>query len=127
MKQLIKKTQKQVSELAKLISSEISSLEIEHRDMGCSDFKQLHYDHKRFMNGSIRISFGRMQNAANEVVSRMEINGVDFHFPDAGLHNFEDAKIASELSVSKIEKANKILSKIDKHRLVNEIWQEIIK
>ena len=126
MKNLIVKTKKQVSELAELISEEISSLEIEHRDLGCSDFKQLHYD-VRFMNGSIRISFGRMSKAANEVISKMEICGVDFSFADAAAYNFEDLEIRSELSIKKLLKASQILAKIDKHRLVNEIWQEIIK
>lgn len=126
MRELIKSTKEQVSELAKLISSEISSLEIEHRDLGCSDFKQLHYDDKRFVNGKIRISFGRMSKAANEVVSKMEICGVDFSFADAAAYNFEDLEIRSELSIKKLLKASQILAKIDKHRLVNEIWQEII-
>ena len=126
MRELIKSTKEQVSELAELISSEISSLEIEHRDLGCSDFKQLNYD-VRFMNGSIRISFCSMSKAVNEVVSKMEICGVDFSFADAAAYNFEDLEIRSELSILAIEKASKTLAKIDKHRLINEIWQEIIK
>ena len=127
MRELIKSTKEQVSELAKMISAEISQLEIEHRDLGCSNIKQLSYNDKRFVNGEIRISFGWMSKAANGAVSKMEICGVDFAFPEAGACNYIDTEIVSELSILAIEKANKTLAKIDKHRLVNEIWQEIIK
>ena len=126
MKELIKNTKMQVSELAKLISSEISSREIEHRDLGCSNIKQLH--DVRFMNGNVKVSFGWLLNkAANGAVSKMEICGVDFSFAEAGACNYIDTEIVSELSILAIEKASKTLVKIDKHRLINEIWQEIIK